>query len=1489
MRFFRILGLLLLVSACTLEKQNTDDQGETKPVESILQFNESSVTVSDEKAEIRIPLKTDLSFSVSVDSDWLQYQRSESTSDLLNHLVFLISANDSYDQRVAQVKVTAKDSDKTAEIQLIQKQRNAILVTQSAYEVPSSGDELVLEVKSNVDYKVVLQDRISDWVEIVSTKGLSDHQVILQVSENDDVNSRSGVVTFKSGDLSEDIIISQQGAEPSLVLGATRFDIGADGGSIRVPITSNIEYEIIMPEVDWIMNSSSVKSSVTNVQEFYVIENVEYESREAEIGFMSLNGKIYEAVIVSQSQRDAIILGTGVYQVEKEGGRIEVHIEANVDYKAEVEAAATGWLQIEPATKGLVSSTIIVNVSPNEDPGSRTGIIIVQGNGQTVEVTVNQKGNNVLVLSPLEMTFDASEADFEVEVSSNMTFEILLPDGDWVSINPETKSVTVSKISFHLSANESFEAREGDIYFYNNDYGVTECIHLIQSGKPKEITINIETPGTLSSLIDIKELRTYDHIILTGTANDADMDVFDNGYKVTYGQNGYWHTKVLDLSGLQIVSKKISSIIGLDCLERLILPEDIVELNGVMQCPVLSEVVFGENSTLSVISHNSVFNGLNSLLAGAFYQCNMLKKITLPASIEQIEGGAFRESGIEEVIFPDPCKIKMISSTPVFHSSLPGSTHGTYTYSGIFSGCSKLKTVQLPSSIKVIEDYAFAEWDGLETLTIPASAETIGVNGLFNGCSSLKSVSFPTPPSVIGDYFFSGCASLETVPDWDISKIGKRAFSGCLSLEEIPMDNVMEIGEGAFARCGIKSVRLPDSMEVVPDYLFSQCPKLESVDFNNARVIGSHAFYLCGALAKITIPESVCEIGAYAFFYGSSDAEDYGGLKEVTIRSTEIKLASSAFHVENRSGNNMLERFVIGREVKSITQFDYNSDSIFARDFTNIEFEAGSSCEEFGICQSLKIADISLPESVKKLSYLAFGNCSNLSDASVAHILEHVEEIGESAFAYCSFRKLAFPKSIRKIGERAFANCKNLQEIVFPEALEIVGTRAFSGCGKLYEVSAFFGKNLVLKSEIFEDCSHVTSLSFSESLESLEIYYPGRLITALIFPEQSNLHTITGMLGSGSTTNYTTFNGEVRNLNQYLTQCVLPQSLRTVGDYVFTGLNSLENFAIPEGIETIGKAAFAGTPLTSVYLPKVKSLGDYAFGKCMQVQEWNIPSRDLQSIGKDVFLRCNNKIKVGFDIPNSEIWPGCFYYSNFSEIELLEGVEYIGDLAFAKYSEGTTGDWLKTNNVTTFPRTLKHVGNSAFSNNTNITCFDFPNISYIGESAFKNCVNMEGSVDVAMCDYIGSRAFTSCTSVSEWVVSCAALGSDSSSIFSNCNGILTLVDNVIPSLYKYLSNSFSEIRVKEGVTSLGEKAFYNMSVKEYHLPSTLLSIGDKALNVYKDAAANVYCAALTPPSLVIGRGFGAGIDAFYVPESSVEAYKQAWPEVSDKIQPYSFE
>ena len=164
----------------------------------------------------------------------------------------------------------------------------------------------------------------------------------------------------------------------------------------------------------------------------------------------------------------------------------------------------------------------------------------------------------------------------------------------------------------------------------------------------------------------------------------------------------------------------------------------------------------GENGTIEII----LSHGIKKLEGNAFYGCNNLVSVKIPSSVTSVEDllDCFGDHAFSNC--RSLTNIQVDENNPVFSSldgvlfnkdkskivCYPEGKEGTYTIpnsvtsiAGAFYNCDGLTSVEIPSSVSSIGDYAFYSCDGLTSVSIPGGVASIG-DFVFRRCNSLTDV-----------------------------------------------------------------------------------------------------------------------------------------------------------------------------------------------------------------------------------------------------------------------------------------------------------------------------------------------------------------------------------------------------------------------------------------------------------------------------------------------------------------------------------------------------------------------------------------------------------------------------------------------------------------------------------------------------------------------------------------------------------------------------
>ena len=172
----------------------------------------------------------------------------------------------------------------------------------------------------------------------------------------------------------------------------------------------------------------------------------------------------------------------------------------------------------------------------------------------------------------------------------------------------------------------------------------------------------------------------------------------------------------------------------------------------------------------------------------------------------------------------------------------------------------KLKSLQFPSSLKRIDESAFGSIKSLVNIQLNEGLKTIGKYAF--RLTGISNVRLPQSVTEIGEYAFSTCLSLKDVEGFEkLTIIPDGIFQSC-PIEKFDFSNTVQIGKSSFKNTKIKNLDfLTEKLTKIDDFAFSQCEQLKNVNIpNSVKEIGKYAFEKT-ALEKIVIPDSVITLG----------------------------------------------------------------------------------------------------------------------------------------------------------------------------------------------------------------------------------------------------------------------------------------------------------------------------------------------------------------------------------------------------------------------------------------------------------------------------------------------------------------------------------------------------------------------------------------------------------------------------------------------------
>ena len=653
------------------------------------------------------------------------------------------------------------------------------------------------------------------WCTASATSGSKgSSSVKFSVVENTSYENRSVSVTIKSGTVTKTFTISQKCAEALLVT-TDKYEIAQEGGTIDIEVKANIEYKMEISEEakDWISESSG-RVLTPYKHTLNIAMNEENKKREGEVIFKS--GDKVETVKIYQAGGVIFLLSQNEFSVSDKGGSVSVDIQSNIEYG--VQMPDVDWIIDEASSRGLSSHTLKYTIKVNEGYDSRSAKIIFYDENSEMKDTLKiiQAQKDAIIISMKEYDIKPEGEIIEVKLSTNVDFEIIMPEVDWIT-QMESRALNGHTLYFKVSENNGYGNRSTKILFTQKDSELKDSVIVNQQPQPKIVTL--KEAGTLKQ------------------------------------QLGNDYLKIVSL-------KVVGPINGSDVyyLRKMLGSESFSEADwGKLTTLDLSEVTIKEGGEWYYEHYSDhYYTSNNSLGDFMFYGCTNLRNILLPRSIISIGSGTFTNCS--------------------FLSSIDIPDNVTSIGSHAFSGCSSLASIDIPNNVTTIDHFAFSDCSSLTSINIPNGVTSIGYF-LFSGCSSLTFIDIPNSVVEIYECAFKNCSSLTSIdiPD-GVTSIGIQAFENCSSLTSIDIpDSVTSISYHAFRSCSsLTSITIGNGVTSIGYEAFYNCSSLATLTIGKSvTTMGNSAFDGCKSLKQCysyaTNPPAVLDIYNPPFPYYGDD------------------------------------------------------------------------------------------------------------------------------------------------------------------------------------------------------------------------------------------------------------------------------------------------------------------------------------------------------------------------------------------------------------------------------------------------------------------------------------------------------------------------------------------------------------------------------------------------------------------------------------------
>lgn len=159
--------------------------------------------------------------------------------------------------------------------------------------VPVEGDVVTIKFNSSVAWTAKSDQA---WLTLTPASGeAGDASIKASALKNDTFDARTAEVTITAGTKTAKVKVTQ-GQTDAVQVKTTDFEVAAEGGEVKVPVSANVEVKVEIPEaIDWVSTSPFVKGLTDSEVVLYVDASYEVEVREATVKVGGTAVKISQA------------------------------------------------------------------------------------------------------------------------------------------------------------------------------------------------------------------------------------------------------------------------------------------------------------------------------------------------------------------------------------------------------------------------------------------------------------------------------------------------------------------------------------------------------------------------------------------------------------------------------------------------------------------------------------------------------------------------------------------------------------------------------------------------------------------------------------------------------------------------------------------------------------------------------------------------------------------------------------------------------------------------------------------------------------------------------------------------------------------------------------------------------------------------------------------------------------------------------------------
>ncbi|MDW3194623.1 MAG: BACON domain-containing carbohydrate-binding protein [Cytophagales bacterium] len=494
---------------------------EPTPESGFITIDPSSIEVTYEEGSESVDLSSNISWSIEADSNWLTVSPTEGTENEVITISF--TENELSENRTAVIQINGSDSgsDINETLTFTQLPNPTLTVNPTHLNFDSKGGTGQFDINTNISWNI---DVNFTWISISPSTGTGDQTVTATIDQNDNEDSRSGVVTVYGGIEPIEITVSQE-AKPYLEIDKEQLAFDAEAQSGTFTINSNLNW-MIENDIDWV-SFSAHEGSGTQTINIDIEENKGFKERSEMIEVTGDGLEDPVELLITQERPEQIEIGSltiSAETVKEDGdilmlsGDVKVNDFLNLDGEVSIDTknlsiSGNGEIFLENIPRvghyggeiklyeGAYQFSVQENILDSEKFLNKIndGLYMAGIPLQIGSITLQASAVSIdgIVDLPDNIFGEDSEIFFEeINISKSKGLQVT----GALSINPALrlyKTLTLESAFFNFNTSENCFEGGGVLGFNMLKNGITlDAAVTIKQGKLNSVFVEIEaTPG----------------------------------------------------------------------------------------------------------------------------------------------------------------------------------------------------------------------------------------------------------------------------------------------------------------------------------------------------------------------------------------------------------------------------------------------------------------------------------------------------------------------------------------------------------------------------------------------------------------------------------------------------------------------------------------------------------------------------------------------------------------------------------------------------------------------------------------------------------------------------------------------------------------------------------------------------------------------------------------------------------------------------------